>query len=93
MVLNIFGEATEKVAVKSKADLQQLVGADVVAFEQTAQVLPRATHLPGEPGDAALLECEFRFNKLADMWCFVHKKGVNPFSCSLYHPLGSGKPV
>ena len=73
--------------------MSQLVGADVVAIEQSAEVLPRAAHLPGEPGYAALLECELRFDELSDMWCFVHKKGVNPFSFCLYHPLGSGKPV
>lgn len=79
MNLDILGIATEKVTAQGEADFQQLVGADVVALEQPAQVLARAAHLPGEPGDATLLECELRFDELSDMGSVVHKKGVNPF--------------
>ena len=54
--------------------------------ELSAKVLSRAAHLVGEPGDAPLLVGEFLLNEVSDMWCFVHKKGVNPFSFCLYNP-------
>lgn len=72
--------------MEDEADLQQLVGAEVVAIEHPAQVLSRAAHLPGEPGNAALLKCKLHFDELSDVWCSVHKKGVNPFSCRLPNP-------
>ena len=80
LMLDIFGEAMEKVMVKDETDLQQLVGAEVAVPKLSAQVLPRATHLLGKPGDASLLLCKLRFDEVPCMWCFVHKKGVNPFS-------------
>ena len=83
----------EEVAVKDEANLQQLVGAEVAMPELSAQVLSWAAHLLGKPGDAPLLACKFHFDEVPDMWCFVHNKGVNPFSFRLYHPEGSGKPL
>ena len=88
MVLDVFGEETEEVAVEDKADFQQLVGAEVVVSELPAKVLPRAAHLLGEPCDASLLMRKLSFDEVSDVWGFVHKKGVNPFSFRLYHPLG-----
>ena len=83
---DVLGEAMEKVAVEDDADLQQLVGAEVVVPELSAKVLPRAAHLVGEPGDAPLLVRKLRLDEVSDMWCFVHKKGVNPFSFCLSNP-------
>lgn len=83
MVQDVFGEAMEKVMVENETYLQQLVGAEVVVPKLSAQVLPRAAHLLGEPGDAPLLLCKFRFDEVSDVWRFVHKKGVNPFFVSL----------
>ena len=40
MVQDVFGETTEKVAMEDEADLQQLVGAEVVVPELSAEVLP-----------------------------------------------------
>lgn len=79
MVLDMFGKAMEEVAMEDEADFQQLVGAEVVVPELPTKVLPRATHLLGEPGDAALLMRKFGFDEVSDVWGFVHKKGVNPF--------------
>ena len=76
----------EKVMVEDEADLQQLVGADVAMTKLSAQVLPWVAHLLGKPGDAPLLACKLRLDEVSDVWCFVHKKGVNPFSFRLYHP-------
>ena len=70
----------EEIAVEDEADLQQLVSAEIAIPKLSAQVLPRATHLLGEPGDASLLLGKFRFDEVSNVWCFVHKKGVNPFS-------------
>ena len=58
-----------------------------------AQVLPRASHLLGEPGDAPLLMGKLCFDEVSSVWCFVHNKGVNPFSFCLYYTVGSGKPL
>lgn len=93
LMLNVFAEAMEKVMVEDEADLQQLVGAEVAVPKLSAQILPRAAHLLGEPGDASLLMRKLRLDEVSDVWCFVHKKGVNPFSCRLYHSEGSGKPL
>ena len=76
----------EEIAVEDEADLQQLVSAEIAIPKLSAQVLPRAAHLLCEPGDASLLLDKFRFDEVSDVWCFVHKKGVNPFSFRLYHP-------
>ena len=70
----------EEIAVEDEANLQQLVGAEVVVLELPAQVLPRAAHLLGEPCDASLLLRKLRFDEVSDVWRFVHEKGVNPFS-------------
>ena len=78
----------EKVVVEDEADFQQLVGAEVVVPELPAKVLPRAAHLLGEPGDAPLLMRKFGFDEVSDVWCFVHKRGVNPFLFRLYLLLG-----
>ena len=83
----------EKVMVENETYLQQLVGAEVVVPKLSAQVLPRAAHLLGEPGDAPLLLGKLRLDEVSDVWRFVHKKGVNPFSFCLYHSEGSGKPI
>ena len=79
--------------MEDEADLQQLVGSEVAMPKLSAQVLPRAAHLLGEPGDAPLLLGKLRLDEVSDVWRFVHKKGVNPFSCCLYHSEGSGKPL
>ena len=86
MVRDVLGEALEKVTMENEADLQQLVGAEVAMVKLSAQVLPWAAHLPGEPSDAPLLPGKFSFDEVSDVWRFVHKKGVNPFSCRLYYP-------
>lgn len=78
----------EEIAVEDEAYLQQLVGAEVAMSKLPVQVLPRAAHLPGEPCDATLLVCKLRFDEVSDVWCFVHKRGVNPFLFRLYHLLG-----
>ena len=75
----MFGEALEEVAVEQEADSQQLVGAEIALSELSAKVLPRAAHLPGEPGDAPLLSGKLFFDEVSDVWGFVHGKGVNPF--------------
>lgn len=93
MLQDVFGETMEKVVVEDEADLQQLVGAEVVVCELSAKVLPRAAHLAGKPGDAPLLSGKLRFDEVSGMWRFVHNNGVNPFSCRLYYPLGSGNLV
>lgn len=86
MLQDVFGETMEKVVAEDEADLQQLVGAEVVVCELSAKVLPRAAHLAGKPGDAPLLSGKLRFDEVSDMRCFVHNKGVNPFSCRLSNP-------
>lgn len=86
MVLDVFGEATEEVAVEDKADFQQLVGAEVVVSELPAKVLPRAAHLLGEPCDASLLMRKLSFDEVSCVWRFVHNNGVNPFSYCLPNP-------
>ena len=83
----------EEITVEDEADLQQLVGSEVAMPKLSAQVLPRAAHLLGEPGDAPLLLGKLRLDEVSDVWRFVHKKGVNPFSFCLYHSEGSGKPL
>ena len=80
----MFGEALEEVAVEQEADSQQLVGAEIALSELSAKVLPRAAHLPREPGDASLLSGKLFFDEVSDVWSFVHKKGVNPFLFCLY---------
>lgn len=80
----MFGEALEEVAVEQEADSQQLVGAEIAVPELSAKVLPRAAHLPREPGDASLLSGKLFFDEISDVWSFVHKKGVNPFLFCLY---------
>ena len=86
MLQDVFGEVMEKVVVEDEADLQQLVGAEVVVCELSAKVLPRAAHLAGEPGDAPLLSGKLCFNEVSSVWCFIHNKGVNPFSFRLSNP-------
>lgn len=76
----------EKVVVEDEADLQQLVGAEVIMPKQSAKVLPWAAHLLGEPGDASLLSGKLRFDEVSGMWRFVHNNGVNLFSCRLSNP-------
>ena len=80
MVQDVLGEAMEEVAVKDEADLQQLVGAEVVVSKLSAQVLSWAAHLLGEPGDAPLLLGKLLLDDVSDVWRFVHNNGVNPFS-------------
>ena len=92
LMIDVLRKAMEEVAVEDEADFQQLVGAEVIVPKLSAQVLSRAAHLLGKTGDATLLARKFRFDEVAGMWCFVHKKGVNPFSRCLYQPVGSGKP-
>ncbi len=74
----------EEVAVEQEADSQQLVGAEIAVPELSAKVLPRAAHLPREPGDAPLLSGKLCLDEVSDVWGFVHKKGVNPFLFCLY---------
>lgn len=83
----------EEIAVEDEADLQQLVGAEVVVLELSAKVLPRASHLLSEPGDAALLSGQLGLDEVSGVWRFVHNNGVNPFSLCLYYTVGSGKPL
>lgn len=64
----------EEIVVEDEANLQQLISAEVAIPKLSAQVLPRAAHLLGEPGDASLLLCKFRFDEVSNVWCFVHKK-------------------
>ena len=93
LMIDVLRKAMEKVAVEDEADFQQLVGAEVVVSKLSAQVLPRTAHLLGKPGDAPLLARKLRLDEVAGMWCFVHNKGVNPFSFRLCLPEGSGKPL
>ena len=93
LMIDVLRKAMEEIAVEDEADFQQLVGAEVVVSKLSAQVLSRAAHLLGKPGDATLLARKLRFDEVACMWCFVHKNGVNPFSCCLCLPEGSGKPL
>ena len=83
LMIDVLRKAMEKVAMEDEADFQQLVGAEVVVAKLSAQVLSRAAHLLGKPGDAPLLARKLRLEEVAGMWCFVHKNGVNPFSCCL----------
>jgi len=73
----------EEVVVEDEADLHQLVGAEVVASELLVEVLPRAAHLLGEPGNAPLLLRKLRFDEVSDMWGFVHIESVDLFVLSL----------
>ena len=90
MVRDVFGKTVEEVVLKDEADLHQLIGAEVIASELLVEVLPRAAHLLGEPGHVTLLPGKLCFNEVSSVWCFVHNKGVNPFSFRLYQPQGSG---
>ena len=83
MLQDVFGETMEKVVAEDEADLQQLVGAEVVVCELSAKVLPRAAHLLGEPGDAPLLMPKFGFDEVSDVWGFVHIESVDLFVLSL----------
>ena len=76
----------EKVVVEDEADLQQLVGAEVVVCELPAKVLPWAAHLLREPGDAPLLSGKLGLDEVSGVWRFVHNNGVNPFSYCLPNP-------
>ena len=83
----------EEIAVEDEADLQQVVGAEVVVSKLSAKVLPWAAHLLREPGDATLLPGKLGLDEVSGMWRFVHNNGVNPFSFCLYYTVGSGKPL
>ena len=83
---NVFGEAMVEIVVENETNLKQWVSADVAMSKLAAQVLPRAAHLLGEPGNAPLLTFKLCVDEVPDMWCFVRNNGVNPFSCRLYYP-------
>ena len=73
----------EEVAVEQEADSQQLVGAEIALSELSAKVLPRAAHLPREPGDASLLSGKLFFDEVSDVCGFVHIESVDLFVLSL----------
>ena len=83
------GIAFEKVMVERIADFQQQIGVDETAAKQVMHVLTCTSYLLRQPPRTPSLSCEFFFDKVSDMWCFLrghvlefwYRKSVESISC------------
>ena len=66
-------KALKEIIIQNVADFQQQIGVNPFAVENFVSVLPRATELLGQPGDATPLLDQFSLDEFPYVRFFVHR--------------------
>lgn len=68
-----FRKAFEEIIIQNVADFQQQIGVNPFAVKNLVSVLPRATELLGQPGDATPLLDQYCLDEFSYVRFFVHR--------------------
>ena len=71
-MISPFRKALKEIIIQNIADFKQQIRVNPFAVEEFIGVLPRASQLFCQPGDATALPMQFFFDKMADMRFFFH---------------------